>query len=155
MKNICPTIIIQHQKERVKKCSLSPLKGDKDFLFYSYPLKVLPPIDGYVLLSADAPQILSRENRNQGLLLLDGTWKLVKKMESQLEIPETVIYRSLPSGIQTAYLRRQEVENGLASIEALFMAFIITGRQSQGLLDHYYWKKNFLEKNQSLINLNI
>ncbi|MCC5831919.1 MAG: DUF367 domain-containing protein [Chlamydiales bacterium] len=148
MNHFCPTIVIRHRKERLKKCSLRGLEGRKEILFFPYPLKNLLPIDGYVFLTPDAPQVLSIEEGGRGLLLCDATWKLAKKMEKALQMPDTVVRRALPSGIETAYPRRQEVPCGLASVEALYMAYVLTGRDPKGLLDNYYWKEDFLEKNK-------
>lgn len=59
--------------------------------------------------------------------------------------------RSL-QGFQTAYPRvsRQGTDpcNGLASVEALFLAYHILGRPTAGLLDHYRWADEFLRINQ-------
>jgi pre-rRNA-processing protein TSR3 len=38
---------------------------------------------------------------------------------------------------------------GLASIEALYIAYFILGYDTMGLLDQYHWAELFLEKNQS------
>jgi hypothetical protein len=38
-------------------------------------------------------------------------------------------------------------DNGLASIEALYLAYHILGRPTAGLLDHYHWADAFLEAN--------
>jgi pre-rRNA-processing protein TSR3 len=149
MKHFCPTIVIRHRKERLKKCSLRGLEERKDFLFFTYPLKILPPLEEYVLLSSAAPQILSKNECDKGLLLLDATWKLAEKMEAGLQIPERTIRRSLPPEIETAYPRRQDERHGLASIEALYIAYLLTGRHTEGLLDNYYWKEHFLEKNKN------
>jgi pre-rRNA-processing protein TSR3 len=58
--------------------------------------------------------------------------------------------RSLPL-IHTAYPRKSEVfadpTEGLATIEALYAALRILGRDTRGLLDHYHWKQKFLELN--------
>jgi len=37
--------------------------------------------------------------------------------------------------------------NGLASIEALYVAYHILGRPTEGLLDHYRWANEFLDSN--------
>jgi pre-rRNA-processing protein TSR3 len=59
--------------------------------------------------------------------------------------------RSLPKGFQTAYPRRQldcpDPSQGLASIEALYIAFFLLGRECDFLLDGYYWKELFLQRN--------
>jgi pre-rRNA-processing protein TSR3 len=38
-------------------------------------------------------------------------------------------------------------DNGLASVEALYLAHHILGRPVEGLLDHYHWAAEFLELN--------
>ena len=59
--------------------------------------------------------------------------------------------RSL-SGIVTAYPRRSKLgsdpDDGLASIEALYAAYRITGRSTTGLLDSYRWADEFLQLNK-------
>ena len=88
-------------------------------------------------------------DRKYSILLLDATWALAEKMERtlQLDIPT----RSLPKGFVTAYPRCQDVCGGLASIEALYIAYQIFGKENEHLLSHYHWKNCFLEKNHSLL----
>lgn len=133
----------------MKKCSLSGLEKRSDLLFFTYPCDALPPeVSSYLLLKTGAPP-LSPRDASRGLLLLDGTWRLAKTMEKQL--PHTLEIRSLPSHFRTAYPRRQtdcpHPEEGLASLEALFLAYLLLGYSTEGLLDHYYWKNRFLELN--------
>ncbi len=154
MKYFCPTIVVRHRKEKLKKCSLRGLESRDDFQFYTYPLKTALPIENYVLLTVDAPQVLSKEDSNRGLLLLDATWRLAEKMESVLSLPPTVVRRSLPNNILTAYPRRQEEKHGLASIEALYISYLLTGRNVEGLLNSYFWKELFLEKNPDFSIMN-
>jgi pre-rRNA-processing protein TSR3 len=63
--------------------------------------------------------------------------------------------RSLPPGLITAYPRKQQdcpdPARGLASVEALFAAYTLMGRDTSGLLDNYYWKEDFLKKNSSYL----
>lgn len=145
-----PTLILRHRKENLKKCSLRGLESRQDFRFFTYPKDPLPPLSGYILLTLGAPP-LTLEDANFGLFLIDGTWRYAEKMFSQLPKPHTFIPRSLPDHFRTAYPRTQEgcrdPEKGLASIEALYAAYLITGRNCEGLLDHYHWKQKFLEKN--------
>jgi pre-rRNA-processing protein TSR3 len=37
--------------------------------------------------------------------------------------------------------------NGLASVEALYLAYHLLGRPTEGLLDHYHWAVEFLRIN--------
>ncbi len=60
------------------------------------------------------------------------------------------LYRSLPSHYRTAYPRRQQdcpdPERGLASIEAIYLCYLLLQRQTKGILDHYYWKEQFFKQ---------
>ncbi|HSW72928.1 MAG TPA: DUF367 domain-containing protein [Chlamydiales bacterium] len=141
-----PSIILRHRKENLKKCSLTGLEKRDDFLFISYPYDSLPPLNNYILLTQDAPP-LTKEDSHFGLFLVDATWRYAEVMVRKLPQMQA---RSLPS-FKTAYPRKQtdcpDPETGLASIEALYAAFMITGRNRDGLLDNYYWKDKFLEFN--------
>lgn len=148
MKTFYPTIVIRHRRENLKKCSLRGLEKRKDFAFYPYPIRELPSLGNYILLTATAPLVLTEADGDRGLLLIDGTWKLSEKMLQVLSLPSSVERRSLPHWIETAYPRRQDEPRGLASIEALYAAFLLTGRNPKGLLDGYYWRELFLEKNR-------
>ena len=140
------TIIVRHPKENPKKCSVFALKGRADIQLVSYPAKEALAFDGYVRLAADGPE-LSDADRGSGILLLDGSWRAADKMVIHFE---AVPPRSL-HGWKTAYPRVSKLgtdpDNGLASIEALYLAYHILGRTTEGLLDHYHWAQQFLERN--------
>jgi len=141
-----PTVILVHPRERRSKCSVEPLRGRAGYVFVQWPDPVPLSLEGYVRLGLGGP-LLSAADRNSGLLLLDGTWKLVANMISHCR---DVPVRSLPP-IQTAYPRRsmlhQDPSAGLATIEALYAACTILGRNTAGLLDQYHWKHDFLQMN--------
>jgi pre-rRNA-processing protein TSR3 len=141
-----PTIIVRHPKENPKKCSILPLKDRADIHIFTYPAAGLPPLDDYVRLAADGPE-LSAADAEAGVLLLDGSWRWAGKMTGSFE---TVPARSL-SGWKTAYPRVSKLGtdpvNGLSSIEALFIAYHLLGRPTAGLLDHYRWAEQFLKSN--------
>lgn len=141
-----PTVIVVHPRERRSKCSVEPLRDCDPFVFVTFPEP--PPIDvsGYVRLGIGG-KLISPEDSERGLLLLDGTWRLAARMEpfySHLEV------RSLPP-IQTAYPRKSAVyedpQQGLATIEALYAAMRMLNRDTTGLLDQYHWKESFLAIN--------
>lgn len=141
-----PTVIVVHPRERRSKCSVEPLRTHPDFVFTTFPRPVPLDVSGYVRLGIGG-RLLSAEDSDRGLLLLDGTWRLAAKMDpfySHVEV------RSLPL-IHTAYPRKSEVfadpTEGLATIEALYAALRILGRPTAGLLDEYHWKNLFLERN--------
>jgi len=147
-----PTWIVVHPRENRKKCSVEPLRGRSDFHFANFHAKRphFPPPEQYLRLGIGAP-LLSPADSHQGLLILDATWRLAEVMErTYQEYP----VRSLPLW-KTAYPRVsktfEDPRSGLATIEAIFAAFIATGRDTSGLLDRYHWKEQFLELNQHLL----
>ncbi len=141
-----PTVIVVHPRERRSKCSVEPLRNNPDFVFTTFPHPIPLDVTNYVRLGIGG-RLLSSEDADRGLLLLDGTWRLAARMDpfySHVEV------RSLPL-ILTAYPRKSEVfadpTEGLATIEALYAALRILGRKTRGLLDQYHWKQQFLELN--------
>jgi pre-rRNA-processing protein TSR3 len=141
-----PTVIVRHTHENPRKCSVLPLRGRPDVAFLTYPVKERPPLEGYVRLAAEGPA-LSAADADKGILLLDGSWRWGAAMTREfVDVPP----RSL-SGWRTAYPRVSKLgtdpDNGLASIEALFIAYHLLGRPTAGLLDHYHWADAFLQAN--------
>ena len=145
------TIILRHRKENLKKCSLRGIEAREDCKFFIYPTQSLPDLSSHVLLTLDAP-CLSLKDTNYGLFLIDATWRYAQTIFKNLPQPHRFIARSLPSHFQTAYPRKQDdcsdPQRGLASIEALFLAYYILGRDPKGILDFYYCKKLFIKKKQ-------
>lgn len=138
------TIILRHRRENLHKCSLRGLEKRDDLAFYTYPIHQLPDLSNYLVLQVGAPP-LTIEDRDHGVLLIDGTWRLAEVMAKQL--PLNIKTRSLPSHFKTAYPRTPNPESGLASVEALFIAHRILERSTENLLDHYYWKDIFMKIN--------
>src|SRR5437660_10255872 len=140
------TIIVRHPKENPRKCTILPLRGRADLVIVTYPAKNLPPLDNYVRLAADGPE-LSPADAAKGLLLLDGSWRWAGIMTRAFaHVPPRSLH-----GYQTAYPRVSKLgtdpDNGLASIEALYLSYHILGRSTNGLLDHYRWADEFLRLN--------
>ena len=141
-----PTVIVRHSHENPRKCSILPLRGRPDLVFLTYPVKEPPPLGGYLRLAADGPE-LSAADVDRGVLLLDGSWRWAESMNKAfLVVPPRSLH-----GWQTAYprvsKRGTDPDNGLASVEALFAAYHILGRPTEGLLDHYRWAEEFLRLN--------
>jgi pre-rRNA-processing protein TSR3 len=138
---------VRHRKERKSKCSLQPLLNHEGIEFFTYPHHLPTVPENYIRLDVNAP-VLSPEDADKGLLLLDGTWKLVEPMN---KLYSHVPGRSLPP-LQTAYPRVSKVfndpDNGLASIEALALSYYIMGRPWEDLLEEYHWKERFIELNR-------
>ena len=145
--NYPPTIIVRHPKENPKKCSVMPLKGRADVVFLNYPARTVPPLEGYIRLAAEGPE-LSAADAACGVLLLDGSWRWAEAMEKTFQqVPPRALH-----GWKTAYPRVSKLgtdpDNGLASIEALYLAHHILGRPTAGLLHEYRWGNEFLRLNQ-------
>ncbi len=151
------TLILRHRKENLKKCSLRGLEARADFHFMTYPLlnfqTPLPSLNSYLTLALDAP-LLSAADASYGLFILDATWKHADKMLKFVKevSTEKLILRRIPSQFVTAYPRRQEdcpePTQGLASIEAIYISYVILGRDPKDLLTHYHWREAFLAKNK-------
>ncbi len=145
-----PTIIVVHPRENRRKCSVEPLRQHSDFRFWTFPERGTESLQGYVRLGIGGP-LLSEADRESGLLVLDGTWRLAQRMEpSFADVP----VRSIPVW-QTAYPRVSKVFEdpltGLATIEAIYAAYVSLGRNTTGLLDQYRWSDQFLEQNRHLL----
>jgi pre-rRNA-processing protein TSR3 len=140
------TVIVRHPAENPRKCSILPLRGRPDILLLKHPVRQRPRLDGYVRLAAEGPE-LTAADAECGVLLLDGSWRWAGAMTRDfLDVPP----RSL-RGYRTAYPRSSkrgtDPDNGLASVEALFVAYHLLGRPTAGLLDHYRWAADFLKLN--------
>ena len=147
MLNFPPTVILRHNRENLRKCSLRGLEKREDLIFLTYPTSPLPDLTHYIVLTLEGPP-LTTADRHRGLFLIDGTWRHAKTMAKI--VPPRLVQRSLPSHLRTAYPRRQDdcpdPLRGLASVEALYMAYLILERETDGLLDHYHWKDPFVAK---------
>ncbi|NRA26144.1 MAG: DUF367 domain-containing protein [Opitutales bacterium] len=141
--------IIRHPKERLSKCSLEPLRGRGDLVFYKATRGERFDVSGKIILAVDAPP-LSQVDAGNELVLLDSTWRLLPDLEASLEGEPT--RRSLPAGLLTAYPRVSKIsedpQGGLASVEALYAALWLLGHICSEMLDAYYWKDVFLEINR-------
>ncbi|MEX2288508.1 MAG: hypothetical protein WD648_15530 [Planctomycetaceae bacterium] len=142
-----PTIIVVHPRERRAKCTVNSLRGRDDFVFWKYPTRGSEPLEGYVRLGFGGP-VLSDDDASAGLLVLDGTWRLAGSMEKSFaDVP----VRSLPE-LRTAYPRASKTSvdpvGGLATIEAVYAAYKLLGRDTGSLLDDYRWGDEFLALNQ-------
>ena len=143
-----PTTIIRHSKERTSNCSLEPLVGREGIEFLTSSATLSFPADGFILLAVDAP-VLSPSDAGHPLLILDSTWNLLPQLERC--ITGTPIPRSIPRDVETAYPRRSkshkdDPEGGLASVEALYVAWKMLGVDDISLLQDYYWKEEFLRQ---------
>lgn len=140
-------LVLRHPRERKSKCSLEPLRARADLRFLTYRPGLELAADGFVLLEVGAP-VLGADDAGLPLLLLDSTWRLLPKLRRILTGEPR--RRSLPAFAQTAYPRRSKIApdppDGLASVEALYLARRLQGRSTEGLLDDYPWRDDFLRR---------
>jgi pre-rRNA-processing protein TSR3 len=140
------TVLVIHPKEKRAKCSLEPLRGRPDLCFVDFSPQQSIELPGYVRLSVDGPP-LTEADAKCGILLIDGSWRHAERMHEQFA---AVPPRSL-AGFRTAYPRVSKLfddpAGGLASVEALYVAYRILGRPTEGLLDAYFWREQFLSLN--------
>lgn len=157
MQDIPQAVILQHARENIKKCTLTPLRYKKEVHFYTYPsdLLKLKNHHPFVLLDFEGP-VLSPPDSQWPILLIDATWRYAKKMKKALPSELVWVARSLPSSFSTAYPRKQtdclNPDRGLASVEALYLAYYLMGYRVEELLQDYYWKDLFLERNKALLS---
>ncbi len=144
--NPIPTTVIRHQKEKISKCSLRFLHGRADLTFLRNKPGFSFDATGFTLLAVDAPP-LSQEDAGRQLLLLDSTWRWLPQLLAC--VTGRPVLRSIPGSVRTAYPRVSKVfedpTEGLASIEALYLAQKLLGNDDPTLLDGYHWKGPFLQ----------
>lgn len=143
--------VIRHPKERLSKCSLTPLHDRPDVTFYKLYNGFEFDASGFTLLAVDAP-MLSVADAHRPLLLLDSTWRLLPRLMRCLQ--GEPVRRSVDTRIVTAFPRRTrdgtDPPSGLASVEALFAAYAALGQRDDALLADYYWREEFLKGWESL-----
>jgi pre-rRNA-processing protein TSR3 len=140
-----PTTIIRHPREKLSKCSLTPLHDRPEMTFLRWKPEFEFDASGFTLLAVDAPA-LTVEDANRPLLILDSTWRRLPSMERS--IVGAPVRRSIPAAVETAYPRvsrdGSDPVGGLASVEALFVARALIGDYDPSLLVGYYWAEAFL-----------
>jgi pre-rRNA-processing protein TSR3 len=151
--------IVQDYKENRRKCTLTPLAGVDGMTFLCLgPRKQAPEaeVPGGVLLHIDGRPLHRSDADLLGdgcLLLVDSTWARVPKVLRRMKVTAggRLEKRSLPRGFITAYPRKSKLkrdpDEGLASVEALFLAAVILGEPAPDLLRHYRWSAEFLRRN--------
>jgi pre-rRNA-processing protein TSR3 len=141
-----PTVIVRDRRENPKKCTILPLRGRTDLIILPYSANLDHDLTGYVRLAPEGPE-LSLADAGSGLLLLDGSWR---RAEAMTRTYQHIPHRSL-TDYRTAYPRVSkkgtDPAQGLATVEALFLAYRTLGRPTMGLLDHYRWAEDFLRLN--------
>lgn len=151
-----PDIVILDRESR-RKCSIYPLRQRTDLRFFESHLDAEQAADQffphYFLLHVDG-QPLTPQDHAVPLVIVDSSWKRATLL-NRLPFLEKLPKRSL-SGFVTAYPRVSKTyampAAGLASVEALYVARLIQGREEPALLDFYHWREQFLAANRQAID---
>ncbi len=84
------------------------------------------------------------------LLMLDSTWRRLPQVESC--VIGRPVFRGLGSGWKSAYPRvnadGEDPEEGLATVEALYLALRLLGLEADAVLQNYHWKDAFIARNK-------
>ncbi len=143
-------LILRDPRESERKCSLTPLRGRPGLRFEKYHPDRRLDAGRRVLLHVEGEE-LSAADADLGLLLVDCAWRRVDRLLANVD--GDLVRRRLPV-LRTAYPRVSKTfvdpAPGLASVEALYAAFALTGRPTEGLLDGYRWAREFLRANPAL-----
>ena len=146
--------IIITDRENKRKCSIHPLKDRQKLLFINSWNLPDPATDwtDYLLLHVEGRELTADDYRRP-VLLIDASWKRALFL-AEKPLIECLEKRSL-SGFISCYPRTSKYyrmpDQGLASVEALYAAHLIQGREDPTLLDHYRWKEDFLVGNHKII----
>ena len=142
-----PVTVIYHPKERWSKCSLRHLRSRVDISFLKAGSTFSFEADEFILLQPEALPLRATDF-GRPLLILDCAWRLLPNLERCLV--GNPLRRSLPREVKTSYPRRSKIfsdpENGLASVEALYLARKILGHHDPTVLEGYTWKEQFLKQ---------
>lgn len=144
--------ILIDKLENPRKCTIHPLRDRGDFtLRYFRGNRPIAPFESEVLLHVEGICLSERKGtKPTSLALIDSTWKKVGPTLNRVErpLPELV---KIPAGFVTAYPRRnkegKDPLEGLATVEALFIAAAFLGNWDETLLEHYHFGKDFLAHN--------
>src|SRR5262249_11510383 len=130
------TVIVRDAHENPRKCSVLPLLGRSDLIFLTHPTQKVPPLKGYIRLAAEGPE-LSAVDADKGILLLDASWRRAEAMNRAYKDVPPRSLKAYRTAFPRVSKRGTDPDNGLASVEALFIAYHIFARPTDGLLDHY------------------
>lgn len=141
--------------ERPQKCSILPLEGREDFHIRRFDRgRPIAALQAELLLHIDGESLDKIDVRGvQSIACVDCHWRRCSSIVRMIEAPLPRLVR-IPPGFKTAYPRRnkheQDPPEGLATIEAVFIAAAFCGIWDPSLLARYHWRVEFLTMNQPL-----
>lgn len=147
--------IVVDKGESPNKCTILPLADRQDFIILrparNEPIQTLT---GQLLLHPEGAllsELRDQQDLNVSRLsVIDSNWKWLPLMLSRVQPPLPRLVR-IPPGFQTAYPRRSkkntDPEEGLATIEAIFIAAAFLGQWDETLFSRYHFGSEFLRIN--------
>jgi pre-rRNA-processing protein TSR3 len=141
-------LILRDPRESLAKCSLTPLRGLPGVRFVDFHGQKRVEAGGRTLLHVEGEE-LTAADRGRELLLVDCSWRRVERC---LRSVDGVLHpRRLPP-LLSAYPRRSKLfhdpDQGLASVEALYVASLLLGEPRPDFLREYRWREAFLAANR-------
>ncbi|MBI2711722.1 MAG: hypothetical protein HYX41_02500 [Bdellovibrio sp.] len=145
--------------ETPNKCTIAPLASRADFKLIRVrgAVGLLGPFEVPYLLHPDGTcltELVKNEaHLPSGIAAIDCVWNRLDYLISKVAAPLPRL-ASLPKGFVTAYPRKSaqntDPEQGLATIEAIFIGAALMGNWDPSLFSQYYFGLKFLELNQKL-----
>lgn len=148
-----PIKIIRYSRVDKKQCSLTALEGRADLKFHNEKAIGKVDFNGCVLLHPDGVE-LSEADKDKSIILVDAHWKKAMKIVTQLEENYELERRGI-TGFSTAFPRTKGLKgdpvNGLRSCECLWVVKKLLGERDDSLLENYYFREEFFERNKEKI----
>lgn len=148
--------VLVDRAETPNKCTILPLADRPDFEILRFEHNQrLKPLTGDVLLHPEGTPLdrVGLKGSVRKIAAIDCTWKKLARFVKRIDGPLPVLC-GIPDGFVTAYPRRnkkdQDPEEGLATIEALFIAAAFLGRWDESLFSRYHFGASFLALNKAV-----
>lgn len=145
--------VLVDRAETANKCTILPLAARQDFEILRFePNQRLKPLTGDLLLHPEGVPLDRKEHAGvRKISAVDCTWKKLTRFVKRIDGPLPALGR-IPDGFVTAYPRRNkkdlDPDQGLATIEALFIASAFAGHWDESLFSRYHFGREFLHLNR-------
>lgn len=148
--------IVVDSGETPNKCTITPLAYRTDFrLFPVYGEGSLGPLCASILLHHEGQCLTTLKGADPvgALACIDCVWRRLPRLCERIrwKNDQPPARAKIPEGFKTVYPRvgrpNSDPDNGLATIEAIFIASAILGHWDLTLLSKYYYGRRFVEVN--------
>jgi len=147
--------VIIDSGEKPNKCTIAPLSSRPDFRLYRVRgISIFGPLSSSVILHHEGQCLTTvRKSKGEvhGIASVDCVWPRLDVLLRRIVEPLPLFAR-IPDGFETAYPRiskeNTDPKNGLATIEAIFIASALLGKWDTTLLARYYFGRKFVQLNK-------